>query len=216
MKTKKIIPLLIAAFVLMFVQVSMATDKYVESMQKNIQIVYTAQTIPDLQNAVNAFERIGSAEKTKWEPFYYASFGYIMMANQEKDNTKKDVYLDQALASVGKAKELVSNEAEVIALEGFVHMLRIGIDPGSRGQKYSSMAYQSFGKAKAISPENPRVLALLAQMQYGTAQFFNSSTAEACGTLNKALEKFATFKSDNPLAPQWGKGMAEGMKQNCK
>ena len=216
MKTQKIIPLLIAAFVLLLVKVSMATDKYAESMQKNIQAVYNAQTIPDLQNAVNAFERIGSAEKTKWEPFYYASFGYIMMATREPDKTKKDTYLDQALAAVEKAKELVPNESEVIALEGFVHMLRINIDPAARGQKYSSLAYQSYGKAKALNPENPRALALLAQMQYGTAQFFNSSTGEACGTNSSALEKFATFKSDNPLAPQWGKRMAEELNEECE
>ncbi|MEP6847201.1 MAG: hypothetical protein ABI861_14415, partial [Panacibacter sp.] len=66
----------------------------VETMQKNIQSVYTAQNIPELQNVVNTFERIAAAEKTKWEPFYYASFGYIMMSNQGTDNAKKDAYLD--------------------------------------------------------------------------------------------------------------------------
>jgi len=217
MKTQKIISILIAAFMLTIVNVSLATDsKYMEMMQKNIKIVYTAQTIPDIQNAVSAFERIASAEKTKWEPYYYASFGYIMMADREQENTKKDAYLDQALVACGKAKEIVPNESEVIALEGFVHMMRVTVDPASRGQQYSSLAYQSFGKACAMDPENPRALTLLAQMQYGTAQFFKSPVTEACGTLTKALDKFTTFKSDNPLAPQWGKSIAEGMKEKCK
>jgi hypothetical protein len=67
-----------------------------------------------------------------------------------------------------------------------------------------------------LNPENPRALALMAQMQYGTAQFFGSPTTEACTTLSLALQKFDTFKSDNPLAPQWGRGMAEGLKEQCK
>ena len=184
-------------------------------MQKNIESVYAAQSIPDIQNAVNAFERIGEAEKTKWEPFYYASFGYVMMANREKEAAAKDTYLDLALKSLENAKALQPNDSEITALEGFVHMIRVTVDPASRGQQYSGMAFQSFGKAVAMNPENPRALSLLAQMQYGTAQFFGSATTEACVTLTKAIEKFDTFKSDNVLAPQWGKGMTEGLKSKC-
>jgi hypothetical protein len=77
------------------------------------------------------------------------------------------------------------------------------------------MAFQSLGKAVAVNPENPRALALLAQMQYGMAQFFGSPTTEACATLTKSLEKFESYKSENPLAPQWGKKMAEGLKTKC-
>jgi len=215
MKKLNTIPVLLAVLVLL-TSISFATgDKYVEAMQKNIEVIYTARNIPDIQSAINAFERIGDAEKTKWEPFYYASFGYVMMANREKETTVKDTYLDLSLKALEKAKTLQPNESEIIALEGFVHMIRVTVDPASRGQQYSSLAFQSFGKAVAMNPENPRALALLAQMQYGTAQFFGSSTTEACGTLTKALEKFDTFKSDNVLAPQWGRGMAEGMKSKC-
>ena len=74
---------------------------------------------------------------------------------------------------------------------------------------------QALGKALAINPNNPRAMALMAQIQYGTAQFFGSSTAEACGTLAKSIEKFDSYKSENALAPQWGRGMAEGMKGKC-
>ena len=191
-------------------------DKYVDAMKKNIDVIYKAQSIEELQQSVNAFERIGAAEKTKWEPHYYAAFGYIMMANQEKEASKKDTYLDQAMASLDKAKAIVANESEVVALEGFVHMIRVTVDPGSRGPQYAGLAMQTYGKAIALNPENPRALALLAQMQYGTAQFFGSPATEACETTKKSLEKFDTFKSDNPLAPQWGRRMAEGMREVCK
>jgi hypothetical protein len=216
MKTVNIIPLLLAALVVLVSKSTIAGDKYTETMQKNIETVYNAQSIADLQNAVNAFERIGEAEKTKWEPFYYASFGYVMMATREKEATVKDNYLDLALKASERAKTLQTNESEIIALEGFIHMIRVTVDPASRGQKYSGMAFQSFGKALEMNAENPRALALLAQMQYGTAQFFGSSTTEACETVNKALEKFNSFKSDNALAPRWGRGMAEDMKGQCK
>ncbi len=189
--------------------------KYIEAMNTNIQIVYSSQSVAELQNAVNAFERIAATEKVKWEPFYYAGFGYIMLANAEQDAEKKDLYLDAATAVLKKANSIKNNDAEIIALEGFVHMIRVTVDPSSRGQQYSGLAMQTFGKALSLDPENPRALALMAQMQFGTAQFLGSSTAEACASNKTALQKFDTFKSENPLAPQWGKGMAEKLVEKC-
>lgn len=216
MKTRNI-SLLVSLLLVISVQVTMATDdKYTEAMQKNIEAVYNAKSVEELQPVVNTFERIAAAEKNKWEPYYYSAFGYIMMANREKDNAKKDSYLDLAMAAIEKAKAIVPEESEVVALEGFAFMIRVTVDPGTRGPQYAGLSMQTFGKATTLNPENPRALVLMAQMQYGTAQFFGSSTADACATLLKSLEKFDTFKSDNPLAPQWGRGMAEGLKQQCK
>lgn len=215
MKQVNIIPLLIAALACLAV-IASANDRYTETMQKNIEVVYKAKSVEEIQAAVNAFERIGDAEKSKWEPFYYASYGYLMIALRVNEPAAKDKQLDLALETLKKASAVNSTESEIVALEGFIHMIRVTIDPASRGQQYSGLAMQTFGKAIGMNPENPRALALMAQMQYGTAQFFGSPTTEACGTLNKALEKFETYKSTNPLAPVWGKSMAEGMKAQCK
>jgi tetratricopeptide (TPR) repeat protein len=217
MKTFTIIPVTIAILVIHLSESCLANDdKYVQSMRKNIELLYEAKTADEFQNAVNAFERIAGAEKSKWEPYYYAGFGYIMIAAREQDGTKKDTYLDQAMASINKARGIVPNESEVIVLEGFVHMIRVTVDPATRGQLYAPQAMQAFGKAIALNADNPRALALQSQMQFGTAQFFGSSTAEACASIDKALEKFETVKSDNPLSPQWGKPMAMKVKEGCK
>jgi tetratricopeptide (TPR) repeat protein len=213
---KTMYAILILAILAVSPQPGRAGDRYTESMLKNIHVVYTADSISELQQAVNAFERIAGAEKTKWEPYYYAAFGYMMMANREKDGAKKDAYLDQALAATEKAKAIAPAESELIAMEGFVYMMRITVDPASRGPRFAGMAMQTFGKAVNLNPDNPRALMLMAQMQLGTAQFFGSSTTEACTTNKSALEKFETFKSDNPLAPRWGKQMAEGLQSQCK
>ena len=95
-------------------------------------------------------------------------------------------------------------------------MIRLTVDPGSRGPQYSGLAMQSFGRAVALNPNNPRALSLLAQMQLGTAQFFGSPITEACNTNKKALELFDTDQHENPLAPTWGKSVAEAMVTQCK
>lgn len=207
--------ILMIALILTVKLIFASDGKYMEAMQKNIMAVYTSQSIADLQNTVNALDRIGVAEKTKWEPYYYEAFGYLMMTNKETDNAKKDTYLDQSTAALDKAKAILPDDAELISLEGFIHMMRISVDPATRGQKYSSLAMQAYNKALKINGDNPRALALMAQMQLGTAKFFGSSTADACAMAAKAQEKFATYKRENPLAPQWGREMNAGLLGQC-
>ncbi|GAB1446897.1 MAG: hypothetical protein KF860_08490 [Cyclobacteriaceae bacterium] len=192
-----------------------ANDKYEQAMQTNIQAIYKAQTVEDMQQAVNAFERIGAAEKNKWEPFYYASFGYIMMSTREEDGSKKDIMLDKATDVLKQAKTINANESEIVALDGFIYMMRVTVDPATRGQQYSGLAMQEFNKALAINPENPRAMYLLAQMEFGTAQFFKASTADACATAAKAIEKFDNYKNENALAPRWGKESAQRVASQC-
>jgi tetratricopeptide (TPR) repeat protein len=213
----KNIIILAAAATLIFISKATANDeKFIEAMQKNIKSVYEAQEITTLLQTVNSFERIAVTEKNKWEPFYYIGFGYLMMANMETDGNKKDAYLDKALEAIEKGKVIIPSESELIALEGFAYMLKVTVDPQSRGMVFAPKAVQTFEKALALNPENPRALALLAQMQYGTAQFFGSAATDACTSNSKALEKFQTYKSENPLAPVWGLRMAESLKQACK
>lgn len=210
---------IILSLVLMFVssaQLLLANDeKYVEAMQKNIKAIYEANSIESYQQSVNAFERIASGEKSHWEPLYYVAFGNLMMANLTTQNDKKDGYLDRAMEAIDQARAVKQDESEIVALEGFVYMLRIGVDPQNRGMEYAPQAVATFNRAVALNPENPRALALLAQMQFGTAQFFNSPTTEACEINGRAADKFETYKANNALAPVWGRNMVESLKQKC-
>jgi len=68
----------------------------------------------------------------------------------------------------------------------------------------------------AIEPQNPRAMYLMGQMSYGTAQFFNSDTSEACGMVNQAVSFFESQSSNiDPLAPHWGKKSALAMQKQC-
>ena len=208
--------ILLAVALMLSMSHAVLTNDYVEAMQKCIDAIYRATHQAQLQDAVNKLERISAAEKDKWEPQYYVAFGYIMMTNLENDGAKKDQFLDKALSAIGKAKSVAARESEIIALEGFVHMLRVSVDPESRGPEYSPKAIRAFTFASELDPGNPRALVLSARMQFGTAQFFGTSTATACALVEQSLEKFNTNKPKGPLAPAWGRAMAESLRQQCK
>lgn len=213
---KKTITMLSMLFVVFFANASWANDKFKEAMLLNIKAVYEAKTPEAYQSAINTFERIAEAEKGRWEPYYYQAFGYAMLANGEQQPAKKDEFLDLAMTALEKGKKLKPEESELIALEGFVYMMRVTVDPASRGARFSGMAVNTYQKAIQLNPSNPRAHAMLAQMQLGTARFFGSSTDEACRTAETAMTKFSEYVSDNELAPAWGRGMAESVLKQCK
>ena len=207
--------LLVALFISTFTWANDAM--YYEQMGKQIKAIYSAKSIEEYQSAVNSLDRIAAAEKTKWEPYYYSAFGSIMMANLEKEPSRKDSYLDLALLSLERGKLLAPEESELVVLEGFVHMIRVTVDPPTRGPEFSGLSMQTFSKALSMNPNNPRAMILMAEMQLGTARFFKQSPAEACETGKNALEIFNSITaSQDSLAPVWGKQMAEAMVINCK
>ena len=91
MKKLNIILLLIGYCIIATPRFAAANDgKFEEAMKKNIDAVYKAQSIDEYRQAINAFERIGASEKKRWEPQYYAAFGYIMLSMRETEKDKKD------------------------------------------------------------------------------------------------------------------------------
>lgn len=215
MKTLHIVATCISLLCLDQATAASANDQYLEAMQKCIAEIYNGSDIVHLQRTVNALERIAAAEPEKWEPQYYAAFGYLMMVTRETDGAKKDGYLDRAHGAIEQANALMPDDSEIIALQGFVYMLRIAVDPASRGQELAPVATQILERAIRLNPENPRALILTAQMKFGSAKFLGGSTHEACSLASKSLSKFTAQKTDNPLAPKWGRRMGESMLQQC-
>ncbi|MEM7109307.1 MAG: hypothetical protein AAF519_13870 [Bacteroidota bacterium] len=192
------------------------SSKYEQQMLKHIEALYKTKSPEDFQALTNAFDRIANVEKDKWEPLYYGAYSTLLWSYRILEVPEKDKLIDQALEKINRAAEIAPQESEIVALEGFAHMTRVTIDPASRGAQYSGLALQTYGKALAMNPKNPRAMLLMAQMQYGTAQFFGSDTNEACALLKKAINAFETYQNDNPLAPAWGEDQAKASLGSCQ
>ena len=147
-------------------------DKYTTAMEKNISLIDSAKSLADFQNVTNSFERIASAEKSKWLPYYYASYCCAISSLLDTTISKKDTYLDRADEYVNIADSLKQDNSEIYTLKGLISQMRLVVNPMERWQKYGPLANNYFKKAKELDPTNPRPDYLIGQsLLYTPVQF---------------------------------------------
>ena len=211
-------PLLSFALTITIIYSVFAGDPtYEAAMKKQLEAMKTIQSAEESQAVANAFLRIAEAKTEEWLPLYYAAFVQTMAAFRFEVN--KDQYFDQAMNLVGKASKISPDNSEITALNGYILMGKISVDPVSRGQNLSPQAMQLFGKAMALDRENPRALLMMAQMEQGMARFFGQGPEKACGMARNSLELYAKEEAkvdENYLLPAWGKNQAEQLLSTCQ
>jgi len=208
--------LIISIFISGTLSDSFGNGGYEKAMSSTIKALYQAETVTDFQSTANTFERIGATENDKWLPYYYSAYSYIMMSAVEEDKSLIDGYLDRAEVQLNRSDQRGGDQVEILVLQGFASMMRIGVEPASRGQEYSMQSATFLQKAQQLDATNPRVMLMMGQLQYGTAQFLGSSTEEACSIFRTAIEYFDKESGGEPgLLPTWGKPQAMAMLKKC-
>lgn len=197
--------------------ISFAADaQYEQAMVSTLTQLDSVQTAEQYQAVANRFTRIARAEKQEWLPWYYASYAQLAAASQSEGVEATDAGLAQSQVYLDSARLLEQGNAELVAMQGYIYMLQVAVDPGSRGQELSPQAIQTLSRAVAMDKSNPRALTLLGRMQYGTAQFFGSDTSESCRLFEAAVAAYEKeAQQERGILPTWGSGMARYMVQQC-
>jgi hypothetical protein len=206
--------LFILSFLLANVGHTMA-GKYENSMKAAIKKLNEATNMDTHHDVAATFERIGEAEKTLWLPYYYSGLAYIWSSHLSTDMAVIDGELDKAQKMVEKAGELSSDNDEIVTLQGYIYMMRVAVDPATRGMQYSSMAMEELGRAVSINRENPRATMILGRMQLGMYQFMGMDTSESCGIIERANMLFKNHKPASELDPVWGSRDAAAFLEEC-
>ena len=180
-------------------------------MLQNIAQLDTTSSASALIGLANNFERIAQVEKTKWEPFYYASYCNTVMAFMTPDKTQIDLLADKAEALLQQAEAIEQNNSEITTLFAMINSCRILVDPVSRFQAKGKEVHDLIGKAKMENNENPRIYLLQARMQLRTPEAFGGGKGLAKESAEIAIEKFATFKPANSISPNWGEAQARSL-----
>jgi hypothetical protein len=185
-------------------------SKFEAAMKKNIDLLDSAHAkmmtgdASLMETEANAFERIGNAEKDKWQPYYYAAYAQVMEAMFIKDKDKVDGLADKATVNVEKAEAFSPNNSELTCLRSLIAVSRISVDPMSRGAQYGMESATLLEKAKSQNPDNPRVYMMQGQNLYFTPAEFGGDKEKAKELFQLALQKFASFKPATSVDPAWG------------
>jgi hypothetical protein len=179
-------------------------EKFVKAMEKALSGMDTLKTADQWLTASNNFERIAQKETKEWLPAYYVAFCQTMAFNLSKDNSMYELFAKRAEEFVGKADALNPDNSEIYVLKCMISGLFIRINPMVNGQKYGPIAGLQLEKAKMLDPENPR-----AYMQEGATLWFTppqwgGDKVKAKAMLEKAAEKYESFKPASSIHPNWG------------
>ena len=183
------------------------------AMLKNISQLDTASSTSSLTALANSFERIANAEKNKWQPFYYASYCYVVMAFQSADKAAIDPLADKAEALLQQAEAIEKNNSEITTLLAMINACRITVDPVSRFQSKGKEVQALLAKAKEENAANPRIYLLQARMQLRTPEAFGGGKTLAKQSAEVAIEKFKTFQPESVIHPAWGEEQVKSMLQ---
>lgn len=189
------------------------SEKYAQTMQKNIALLDSAKSTDELLSLAGTFARIGDAEKTQWLPYYYAALAqtWIGWNPATKD---KDANSQQINAYLAKA-EAIEKNAETYAVENMSATQQMLVDPQSRWATNGKDAGEALQKGLAADPNNPRLYYLQGMSLFGTPPQFGGGKDKAKPLFEKSVALFKTTQP-KPLYPTWGKQQAETMLAQCQ
>jgi hypothetical protein len=195
---------------------ALAQKKYEEAMKRNLTMLDTVNTMAGMQSLANSFERIATAEKDKWLPWYYAAYITTILSYQEQDKNQVDGILDKAQMFIDEADTLEPNNSEIYAVKAFVLSARIMVNPMTRGAQYGPKSGTMLEKAIELNPDNPRPYMLKGSSAFYTPAAFGGGKDKAKPLFETSLEKYSSFKPANELMPDWGEERAKEMLEQCR
>jgi hypothetical protein len=192
------------------------SEKYIAAMGKNLAMMENSfKSNADLLTLANSFERIATAEKTQWLPYYYAAFCQVNIGFREEDKDKIDAIADKANALIMIADSLSPNNSEISCIKSMVATCHMMVNPMQRWQQYGMASSTSIATAIKQNPDNPRPYYLRGQSLKYTPENFGGGCKNALPVLEQSLAKYNAFKPATEMEPNWGKAELEKVIKEC-
>jgi len=203
---------IITAIIILVSCLSNAQGKFEEGMGKAFALWKEGKNT----EASDMFERIAAAEKGSWLPNYYVALVNTTTSFGTKDKETVSALLTKAQNALDVEMVKNPNNAEILVMQAMIYTGWVAFDPMTYAMKYSQKVMETYAKAEAIAPENPRVVFGKAEYEMGGAKFFGNDIKPMCAQIDRAIELFAKFKPETPFSPKWGLDRALEAQAACK
>jgi hypothetical protein len=209
----------IVLIVILFADLSVSraqTEAFTKQMESAVSRLDNAKSVGDYQKLANDFTRIGAANQKQWLPHYYAAYcnARIGWLYEKADPEKIEPFVTLAAQQIAKARSVIDSttqKKEMTEIYCVMSMIKRGwvfINPMTYGREYGIASKTFFEMAKAIDPENPRVLYLDAWEKYNAPKMWGGDKEKAKELATRAIRKFENNPSSG-IYPRWGKSACE-------
>ena len=183
-------------------------QNFTEVLQKTFTAFDTTWNQQSKLEYSNKLSLIAKKFDKEWLGSYYLAYAKVNVSYNEKDNAKKDAYLDEAQTAIDDAVSLLGKETdETHVMKAMIANARVGIDPQKRWQKYGKIFDEELDKAKEMNANNPRIYTLRGISKFYTPKMFGGGKKAAMPYFEKAAGLYAAQpQPDNISVPYWGKG----------
>ncbi len=168
------------------------------------------------EQAVQLYERISAAEPDKWLPAYHAARIQVLNTFNLKDEKLIKARLEKAQEFIDRGLSVSPENPELMVVQALLYTVWVAYDGGRYGMQLSGRISSIYQEAKALAPDNPRVLLSKAEWDMGSARFFGKDITPYCQDVERALDLFANFNAESDFYPDWGKERAEQILTNCE
>lgn len=156
----------------------------------------------------NKLSLIAKKWPSQWETQYYAAYSKVQLSYNDKDDAKRDAWLDEAETYREEAVRLLGKETdETYVLAGMIANARLAVKPQARWQKYGKIFEEALEKAKELNPDNPRIYLLQGMSKFHTPKMFGGGKKASLPYFGKAASLYAKQPVEDVSKPFWGKGM---------
>ncbi|ANI88157.1 hypothetical protein A9P82_01815 [Arachidicoccus ginsenosidimutans] len=201
---------------LLFISISAVqaqSPKYIGAMKSNLELLKNAKTFNDYLSVSAAFERIGNAEKTLWQPYYFAALSQLRGESEDK-TVDKDA-TGQKIDSLLAKAEAIQKNAELSVLHYYNEVMEMTVDPQTRWQTSGVAMEKYYEQAIAQDSTNPRIYFMKGETVYHTPESFGGGKAAAKPLFQKSVDLFNNEKPSMDFSPRWGREEAEGLLEEC-
>ena len=131
-----------------------------------------------------------------------------ILSYNEKEDAKRDAYLDEAEREHEEAVTLLKKaNDETYVLAAMIANARLAVKPQARWQKYGKIFEENLAKAKEINPSNPRIYYLQGTSKRFTPKMFGGGRKASLPYFEKAESLFANETTEDITVIHWGKRM---------
>jgi len=192
-------------------------ENYNKIMTSTIAKLDTVQSISACLKLSNKFERIASAEKTEWLPYYYAAYSKVIGSLAQTDKSMQTQWLKEVDALLRKSEALSPDNSENYVIRSLWYTCMIQNEGFSSIQKYESLSNKALEKAELLNEDNPRVYYTRGlSLFYTHPQYGGDRKSEALPEFEKGIGKFNNFQPESDIHPTWGKEQCARMINACK